>query len=1179
MADLFFSEYIEGSSNNKALEIYNSTDAAIDLAAAGYVVQMYFNGGLTAGTTVTLTGTVAAGETFVLAQSSANAAILAQADQTSSASWYNGDDAIILRKGGATGTIVDAIGQIGFDPGTEWGSGLVSTADNTLRRKSGTTMGDSNASDVFDPAVQWDGFATDTFDDLGSYNGGALTPTLNVSIAPASISEGAGANAATITITRTGSTANAVTVALSSSDITEATVPATVDILAGEASVTVAIAAIEDTIVDGSQTVTVTATATGFTSGSGSLIVTDNDAAVGVLRIRDIQGSAHLSPLLASATSTAAVQNVAGIVTAIAANGFYIQDPDPDTNAATSEAIFVFTGSSSPIRAARTVGEAVLVSGTVSEFRPGNNANNLTTTQISNNSGVQALSVTPWTTAPITPITPITLNPPTQIIHNDGAGNVETGGDFDPTSEGIDYYESLEGMLVKVSNPVATSPTNNFGEIWVLAGNGSTASSTTANGGSLITQTDFNPERIQIDDDLSGARAPGVNVGATLADITGVVNYNFNNYEVLSTSPIAVTTASPLQKEITMLTGSASQLTVATFNVENLDPSDGAVKFDALASAIVTNLKAPDIINLEEIQDNNGAINDSVVDASQTFQTLIDAIAAAGGPTYEFRQLNPVDDQDGGEPGGNIRVGFLFNPNRVSFVEGSLQRLTDTDLSNGDAFQNSRKPLVGKFEFNGQEVTVVGNHFNSKGGDQPLFGPFQPPTLNSEIQRNQQATIVTDFVQSILAANSSANVIVAGDLNDFEFSNPLTILENGGLNTLVETLPQNDRYTYNFQGNAQVLDHILVSNNLFTNLDGFDVVHINSEFADQISDHDPVLARFNLPPLNQVIDGTPANDVLTGGAGNDTITGGAGSDTINGLGGNDTLYGDFAIAASTTNLFFQLKPASLTLEFKEGTAPTITQRLKQNGELPCHFGSLEFVALDANGNLARTWIDQGEAIGIQDASDRRANSALRKRIEGGEKLQINILPQSSYDSALGAVVTLNRFAPGSEATVIALKDGTEVDRESFTTATFNFASDSVFDQLVIQGDAGKFTLRSVNLTGVVQAAAAGNDILNGGAGDDLLNGGGGRNRLTGGMGADTFVLSNGAGTDTITDFNATEGDRIALSGGLTFGKLTFAQGTDFDAGNTFIRNTSNDLVAVLNGVQANSLTSNQFFTI
>ncbi|MCX5952808.1 MAG: 5'-nucleotidase C-terminal domain-containing protein [Cyanobacteria bacterium] len=679
-------------------------------------------------------------------------------------------------------------------------------------------------------------------------------PTVSITATDANAAE-AGQDPATFRISRTGPNTDPLTVnytvatgggqAANGTDYTP-TLNGTVTIADGQSFVDLIFTPMDDADVEGSESVILTLAAGGeYVLGpitSATAEITDNDVAPSV-RVRDIQGSGHLSPLNGSSVS-----GLEGVVTAVAANGFYLQDPVPDNIEATSEGIFVFTGSAPSV----VVGDALQVSGMVTEFRSGGNANNLAITEITNPSISIVSRGNPLPAAIILGIGGRAI--PGQLISSD-VGNVENSGSFNPGQDGIDFYESLEGMRVQINTPLTTSPTASFGsseEIWVLADNGVNATSRTQNSGSLIIPSDFNPERIQIDDLINNITLPALNVGTQLSTIIGVVSYDFNNYEVLVTTAPTVVTALPLQKEVTTLTGTAGQLTVATFNVENLDPGDGVARFAALATAIVNNLGSPDIFSLEEVQDNNGSTNNGEVDASLTFGTLIAAIAAAGGPSYDYRQINPINNQDGGEPGGNIRVGFLFNPNRVSFVEGSLQRLTDpnpgeTDPFPGDDFASSRKPLVGTFSFNGQQVTVIGNHFNSKGPDQPLFGPNQPPSLNSELQRHQQATIVRDYVQSTLLSNPDANLVVAGDLNDFEFSNPLTILKNGGLTNLVETIPQNQRYTYNFQGNAQVLDHILVSPNLFTKMDGFDVVHMNSEFADQVSDHDPTIARFNLP--------------------------------------------------------------------------------------------------------------------------------------------------------------------------------------------------------------------------------------------------------------------------------------------------------------------------------------------
>jgi hypothetical protein len=166
--ELLFSEYIEGTGFNKAVEIYNGTGAPVDLAAGGYRLELYSNGSPTVSQSVALTGTIADGEVFVVTRSDADAVLVAQADQLSPAvANWNGDDAVALRTGGAGGALVDVIGQIGFDPGSQWGTGEASTADNTLRRRPEIEAGDTDGGDAFDPAVEWVGFPTNTFDGFG----------------------------------------------------------------------------------------------------------------------------------------------------------------------------------------------------------------------------------------------------------------------------------------------------------------------------------------------------------------------------------------------------------------------------------------------------------------------------------------------------------------------------------------------------------------------------------------------------------------------------------------------------------------------------------------------------------------------------------------------------------------------------------------------------------------------------------------------------------------------------------------------------------------------------------------------------------------------------------------------------------------------------------------------------
>ena len=571
--------------------------------------------------------------------------------------------------------------------------------------------------------------------------------------------------------------------------------------------------------------------------------------------IHDIQGAAHISPLVGQTPG-----NVPGIVTAKRSNGFNLQDPNPDTDPATSEGIFVFT-SSAPTTV--SVGDAVRVRATVSEFRPGGAASaNLTTTELVSPKVTVLSHANPLPAAIVIGIAG--RMPPTSIIEDDATttGNVETSGMFDPANDGLDFYESLEGMLVQINDPVIVGPTNSFNEIPVLPDDGTWAGPRTAHGGILYSYADGNPERIIVDDGIV-PMPQGLNVGDHFAgSVTGVVDYNFGLFMVeLTQSPIRV--PGTLTEETTVVP-TVNELTVATFNVQNLDPGDGSAKFNNLASLIVNNMKSPDLIAVEEVQDNNGAIDNGVVDPAVTISTLITAISNAGGPTYSYRQINPVNDQDGGEPGGNIRQIFMFRSDRgLSFVDrpggdsttaATVTSATGTpELSfspgridpTNTAWNSSRKPLAAEFQFDGQRLFVIANHFNSKGGDQPLTGRFQPPTRSSEVQRHQQATIEAGFVQQIRAIDPNANVVVLGDLNDFEFSETIHTLEAAGLTDLYDTLPLAERYSYVFEGNSQTLDHILVSGSL-ADRSTLDVVHVNAEFADQASDHDPSVVRIVL---------------------------------------------------------------------------------------------------------------------------------------------------------------------------------------------------------------------------------------------------------------------------------------------------------------------------------------------
>jgi predicted extracellular nuclease len=579
-----------------------------------------------------------------------------------------------------------------------------------------------------------------------------------------------------------------------------------------------------------------------------------------VTPIPAIQGATHLSPWLGRAVVTE------GIVTAMDSTTVYLQHPAGDGNAATSDGI----AADRPGAPSVAVGDRVRVAATVAEAAAPGSPEGLTTTRLVRLTRLEVLSRGAAAPPPV-----VIGGAGRSVPRHDIVGPDELPVDlrdtaqarrnpFTPATDALDFFESLEGMRVTLRRPLAISPTERRGrdraDGFVHVDGASTADRhrLTAAGGILLqsgpdNRGDQNPDRVRVvyDPALLRDTAPVLAVGDRLDDVTGVVGYAYGAFQVSATAPVRLVSRSSRRPVAARLVRGDAGWTMASYNVLNLsaDSSDDRQRA-RLASQIVESLGSPDILALQEIQDASGERDDGVVDAAPTLQALARAIVDAGGPRYAYVDVAPVNGRPGGAPGGNIRNAFLYDTARVRLV--SHRALTPLVLAaagapDSAAFAESRDPLEAVFEIRGRLITAINNHLTSRYGSTPVFGAVQPARQAGEAEREAQVRGLRAYVAAIARRNPDAPIVVLGDMNTFEFTDDLIVLLPGTpplLTNLALRVAEPERYSYNFEGNSQLLDHIFVTDALAAA--EVEVVHLNTDFPSEhpASDHDPLLARF-----------------------------------------------------------------------------------------------------------------------------------------------------------------------------------------------------------------------------------------------------------------------------------------------------------------------------------------------
>ena len=574
-----------------------------------------------------------------------------------------------------------------------------------------------------------------------------------------------------------------------------------------------------------------------------------------VKNIGEVQGESHESPLVGKEV---VINNV--VVTKTDKTGFYVQDKVSDNNPKTSDAVYV--SSAEKVES----GDLLKVQGTVKEgymeeysVRPGQTfkkpAGSLTVTQIIN------ATITKLGKADLPKALNISEKMPKDIVDN-------TPTKYNPETEALDYWESLEGMRVEVTKPKVTGPQYK-GDIYVLPGDYKGQKLNNIGGVNLRPGVQ-NTEVLPI---IVGNKFVAKAKDYFNNNISGVVTYKNKTFKIDPIDPIDPNALQKLlqdgglKREVSKIYPSEDKLTIASYNIENFSANNNGhdetpeEKVDKIAKSFIKEVHSPDIITLIEVQDNNGGVNDGTVDGVKSGEKLAQRIKSLGGPDYKYTEIAPVDGKDGGKPGANIRVAYLYNPKRVTligkekggseeaarFVNGHLEKNPARIDPTSVHFEKVRKSLAAEFEFKGERIVVIANHLKSKLGDDAIYGSNQPSVENTKAKRIEEAKILNAFIKEGLRQNPNLKFVLTGDFNDFEFSDSVKTIVGNELVNLMAEHEQGDRYSYFYRGSNQSLDNILISKNIKDKV-VFSPVHINASFMEEhgrASDHDPVVVQID----------------------------------------------------------------------------------------------------------------------------------------------------------------------------------------------------------------------------------------------------------------------------------------------------------------------------------------------